>query len=233
MGWIFLKSGSTRSTPARCLSTAAMRGIGVVGRRLGRRPRMLHLPRHRHAARRVLRHQLVQDRRPRARQPDDEERRRDRAVRDLRDAAGARPSCAGGSRAGAARRVRAMMRPRVVRRGLALEGVEQEPQRLAEPLAAEVVETRPARRLGQQRRLVEPDERHAERAQRAAGGIERAHAERLHRRRERRCGVAHRRPRGSSVTWLPGGTDSTSQTLPPTTEPRPITVSPPRIVAPA
>ena len=32
---------------------------------------------------------------------------------------------------------------------------------------------------------------------------------------------------------VPGGTEHTSQTFPPTTEPLPITVSPPRMVAPA
>ena len=37
----------------------------------------------------------------------------------------------------------------------------------------------------------------------------------------------------AGVPVVPGGTDSTSQALPPITEPAPITVSPPRIVAPA
>ena len=36
-----------------------------------------------------------------------------------------------------------------------------------------------------------------------------------------------------SVTRVPGGTDAVSHTLPPMTEPFPMTVSPPRIVAPA
>jgi hypothetical protein len=44
-------------------------------------------------------------------------------------------------------------------------------------------------------------------------------------------------PRGSTatryVTRVPGGTLRVSQTLPPTTLPRPMTVSPPRMVAPA
>ncbi len=37
---------------------------------------------------------------------------------------------------------------------------------------------------------------------------------------------------GSYVIRDPGGTEWTSQTLPPMTEPAPMTVSPPRIVAP-
>jgi hypothetical protein len=37
----------------------------------------------------------------------------------------------------------------------------------------------------------------------------------------------------SSTTVVPGGTLRVSHTLPPIVEPRPITVSPPRIVAPA
>lgn len=39
--------------------------------------------------------------------------------------------------------------------------------------------------------------------------------------------------RGRPNTFEYGGTERTSQTLPPMTEPRPMTVSPPRIVAPA
>ena len=56
--------------------------VRFVGRLLGRRARVPRLPRQRHPMRGVLRQQLVQDRRPRARQTDDEERPLDALVRD-------------------------------------------------------------------------------------------------------------------------------------------------------
>jgi hypothetical protein len=112
-----------------------------------------------------------------------------------------------------------------------LQRREQAAERIGEALVAEILEAGAPRRFDTQRRRVEPDERKAERAQRAAGGVESAERKRLRRRRERPAGGQRRGV--SSVTWLPGATDSISQTLLPTVDPAPITVLPPRIVAPA
>ena len=57
--------------------------IGVVGRGLGRRERVVDLPRERHAVRGILREQVVQDRRAGARLADDHDRRHDVDVGDL------------------------------------------------------------------------------------------------------------------------------------------------------
>ena len=151
--------------------------VGLVGGALRRRPGMHHLPGHRHAVRRVLRQQLVQDRRPGPRQADDEERAFDPAGRDL----GMRRVHGGHAQAileqtddigtgdHAAERGEA---------GLGLEGVQQTPQRLAERRLAEVGEAGRPPRPGQQRLLVEPDDRQTRRAERAAQTVQETHGQR-------------------------------------------------------
>jgi hypothetical protein len=67
-----------------------------------------------------------------------------------------------------------------------LVGVEEAAERIAKLRVAEVVETGSARRLGEEPGLVEASDRQAERSQHAADGVDRAHAERLWRRRQRR-----------------------------------------------
>ena len=84
IGCIAWKPGMTSSTPSSdARATSAMRGIGVVGRGLGRRARTVDLPRERHAVRGILREEVVQDRRAGARLADDDDRRDDVDVGDL------------------------------------------------------------------------------------------------------------------------------------------------------
>ena len=84
IGCICWNPGRTRSTPASVVVDLRDARVGVVRRGLGRRNRLVDLPRERNARRRVLREQLVQDRRARAALADDHDRRHDVDADDLR-----------------------------------------------------------------------------------------------------------------------------------------------------
>ena len=133
IGCIALKFGISRSTPGQVLLDRGDARVGLVGGALGRRMHVHHLPRHRHPVGGILRQQLVQDRRPGARQTDDEERPLDRARRRSRDA---RFRAATMRRRFSSSRARSRARddaPEQRERGLALEAVEQDAERLAKP----------------------------------------------------------------------------------------------------
>ncbi len=84
IGCIRLEAGDQAVDPRQMLVHRGDARVGLVRRALRRRPRIHHLPAHRHAVRRILRQQLVQDGRPGPRQADDDERAIDPAGRDLR-----------------------------------------------------------------------------------------------------------------------------------------------------
>ncbi len=137
-----------------------MRGSVVVRRALGRRARVQQLPRARDAVRGILREQLVQDRRARSAGADDEHRRVDALVEDLRDAR-ASVACTS-SRLTSARTIslRAMIRPsrwRSASSSSARTKMPNGPRR--QRVVAEVVETGRGARRVEQRLLVERDER--------------------------------------------------------------------------
>ncbi len=150
IGCIVLKPGISRSTP-RSASRPRDARVGLVGRALRRRPRVHHLPRHRHAVRRILRQELVQDRRAGARQADDEERALDAPARRSRDARACAAVMRSRFSSRRTRSVRAMTRPRSVSAASRSRPSSRMPNGVAEAVVAEVVEPRRGARARQQR----------------------------------------------------------------------------------
>ena len=83
IGCIAWKPGITSSTPSSNDCDTSMRGSVSKVAVSGRRQRVVDLPRERHPVRRILREEVVQDRRARARLADDHDRRHDVGVADL------------------------------------------------------------------------------------------------------------------------------------------------------
>ena len=179
-----LKSGSTRSTPEKCRSASAIRGsVSKLGA-LGRRPDALHLPGHRHAVRRILREQLVEDARAGARQAEHEDRRADLAAEDLRLA---RPGVLQ-VEAVLEEALRVAPHQQAAEGGearVALVGLEEEPERRAEARVAEVREPAACRCRGEQGLGVELEERQPGGPRRPARDVQRAEGQRQSRARAR------------------------------------------------
>ncbi len=152
--------------------------VGLVGRALRRRVRKHDLPGHRHAVGRILREELVQDRRARARQTDDDDRALDTSGGDL-GMPGARRHHAQpvGEEA---HEVGARDHATEQRQGgLALEPVEQQAERRPKRVVSEVVETRGARGARHQTFRVEVEERNAGRAHHPPDAVQQANPERM------------------------------------------------------
>ena len=115
---------SFQSCTWRC--ARATRGSLASLASLGRRTGMAHLPVERHAVRRVLRQQLVQDRGAGARQARDEDRRSDGLARDLRAGACASRRAGAGSRASSRRRCARSARAERVELRLGVEGAHED-----------------------------------------------------------------------------------------------------------
>ena len=167
--------------------------IALVGRALGWRPGMHHLPGQRNAIRGVLGEELVEDRRSGARQADDEDRPADRAVLDLGMAAAdrghAEPVLEQADEVGTHDQASEQRQP-----GLALERLQQPRERLAESVVAEVLEAGRPHGAGFERLRVEADDRETGRVERPSEAVQRTKTDRQHGASTRRASGA-RTPR--------------------------------------